>query len=137
MDQLDHAIPTTDASSERQTRVLVIDDDQYVRMLLCDLLSAWGYDPVAAADGAEGLALFGRGGYDAVLTDLTMPNVSGLDVAATVRDLDPSVAVIMFTAFNGEFDGEDARLGFTVLRKPLHIDLLRRALSDTLGGSDS
>jgi CheY-like chemotaxis protein len=106
-------------------------------MLLCDLLSTWGYEADAAADGVEGLELFGRGSYDAVLTDLTMPTVSGLDVAASIRDLAPSVAVIMFTAFNGEFDGEDRRLGFTVLRKPLDIDGLRRALRDTLAGSTS
>jgi len=130
-------MPTDEVSTERQTRILIIDDDRYVRMLLCDLLSTWGYEADAAADGVEGLELFGRGSYDAVLTDLTMPTVSGLDVAASIRDLAPSVAVIMFTAFNGEFDGEDRRLGFTVLRKPLDIDGLRRALRDTLAGSTS
>jgi DNA-binding NtrC family response regulator len=81
--------------------------------------------------------LFERGGYDAVLTDLRMPNFSGLDVAAGVRDLDPSVGVILFTGFHGELPGEDRRLGFTVLRKPLEIDGLRRALRDTLAGSAS
>jgi DNA-binding response OmpR family regulator len=137
MDPRDRAMPTDEVSTERQTRILIIDDDRYVRMLLCYLLSTWGYEADAAADGVEGLELFGRGSYDAVLTDLTMPTVSGLDVAASIRDLAPSVAVIMFTAFNGEFDGEDRRLGFTVLRKPLDIDGLRRALRDTLAGSTS
>jgi DNA-binding response OmpR family regulator len=127
-----HAAPTT-----RPTRILIIDDDRYVRMLLCDLLANWGYEADAAADGIEGLALFGRGGYDAVLTDLAMPNVTGLDVAAGVRHLDPSVGVIMFTAFHGELDGEGRRLGFTVLHKPLEIDGLRRALENTLAGSAS
>ncbi len=130
-------MPTTAASTGRQTRILIIDDDRYVRMLLCDLLSHWGYEADAAADGPEGLELFERGGYDAVVTDLLMPNLSGLDVVTSVRDLDPSVAVIMFTAFHGELDGEDRRLGFTVLRKPLEIDGLRRALRDTLAGSAS
>ena len=128
-------MPTAEVSTERQPRILVIDDDRYVRMLLCDLLSTWGYEADAASDGMEGLALFGRGTYDAVLTDLTMPNVSGLDVVAGVRVVDPSVGVILFTAFNGELGGEDRRLGFTVLRKPLDIDCLRRALRETLAGS--
>jgi CheY-like chemotaxis protein len=128
---------TTEASTERPPRILVIDDDRYIRMLLGDLLSAWGYDADVAADGVEGLALFGRGTYDAVLTDLAMPNVSGLDVVAGVRDRDPSVAVILFTGFMGELDGEDQRLGVRVLRKPLDIDGLRRALQDTLAGSAS
>lgn len=131
----DRAASTTAISTERQIRVLIIDDDRYVRMLLCDLLSNWGYEADAAADGPEGLELFERGGYDAVVTDLAMPSLSGLDVVASVRDLDPSVAVIMFTAFGGEFAGEDRRLGFTVLRKPLDIDGLHRALRESLASS--
>ncbi len=115
----------------------MIDDDRYVRMLLGDLLSAWGYDSDVAADGVEGLALFERGTYDAVLTDFAMPNVTGLDVVAGVRDRDPSIAVILFTAFMGELAGEHQRLGVRVLRKPLDIDDLRRALQDTLAGSAS
>jgi DNA-binding NtrC family response regulator len=126
-----------DSRESRPTRILVIDDDRYIRMLLGDLLATWGYEADVAADGVEGLALFERGGYDAVLTDLRMPNFSGLDVAAGVRDLDPSVGVILFTGFHGELPGEDRRLGFTVLRKPLEIDGLRRALRDTLAGSAS
>ena len=131
------AAPSTAIAPARQPRILVIDDDRYVRMLLCDLLEAWGYEPDGDADGREGLARFHPGRYDVVMTDLGMPGLSGLDVVAGVRDIDPSVAVIMFTAFNGEFDGEDRRLGFTVLRKPLSIDGLRQALRDTLAGSGS
>jgi CheY-like chemotaxis protein len=132
MNPRDRAVPITAIAPERQGRILIIDDDRYVRMLLCDLLSNWGYEADAAADGPEGLELFERGGYDAVVTDLAMPSLSGLDVVASVRDLDPSVAVIMFTAFSGEFGGEDQRLGFTVLRKPLDINGLRRALRESL-----
>jgi len=128
MDRRHRALATSETPTERPTRILFIDDDQYIRMLLSDLLATWGYEADAAADGVEGLALFERGGYDAVLTDLRMPNVSGLDVAAGVRHLDPSVAVILFTAFHGELAGVDRHLGFTVLRKPLDIDGLRRAL---------
>lgn len=137
MDARDRATPTAAVASERQLRILVIDDDRYVRMLLGDLLSTWGYEADVAADGVEGLDLFGRGTYDAVLTDLAMPNVSGLDVAARVHRRDPSIGVILFTAFMGELGGEEQRLGCTVLRKPLDIEDLRRALHDTLAGSAS
>jgi DNA-binding response OmpR family regulator len=116
-----------------QTRILVIEDDRYVRSLLGDVLSAWGYETDVVADGREGLELFGRGHYDVVMTDLTMPQVSGLDVVSGVRDRDPSVAVIMLTAFLGDLESERRRLGFTVLRKPLDIDGLRRVLSESIG----
>jgi two-component system, NtrC family, response regulator PilR len=122
------AAPTTDVSAPRLPRILVIDDDRYVRTLLCDLLEAWGYESDAAADGREGLTRFEPGRYDAVLTDLGMPGLSGLDVVAGVRDRDTEVSVIMFTAFTGDLEADGRRLGFTVLRKPLDIEGLRRAV---------
>jgi DNA-binding response OmpR family regulator len=118
--------------SPRPPRVLVIDDDRHVRMLLCDLLAAWGYAADAAADGAEGLSRFGPGTHDVVLTDLGMPGLSGLDVIAGVRDRDPAVGVVMFTAFAGDLDDQRQRLRFTVLRKPLDIEALRRAVGAAL-----
>jgi CheY-like chemotaxis protein len=137
MERVAHPTTTAPDTGERPPRILVIEDNQHVRMLLGDLMSAWGYEADVAADGAEGLALFGRGAYDAVLTDLAMARVTGLDVAAGVRDLDPSVAVILFTAFTGEVAGGERRPGFTVLRKPLDIDGLHRVLRDTLAAASA
>ncbi len=135
MDPRDRVLPTAEIPVERQTRILVIDDDRYVRMLLGDLLSTWGYEADVAADPVQGLELFERGGYDAVVTDLAMANLSGLDVVASVRGVDPSVAMIMLTASAGDFDGEDRRLGFRVLRKPLDIDGFHRALRESVSQS--
>lgn len=126
--QTTSATPATEVSQSRPSRVLVIDDDRYVRSLLCDLLEAWGYEPESAADGREGLRRFEPGRYEVVMTDLGMPGLSGLDVAAGVRDRDPGVSVIMFTAFSGDLDADRRRLGFTVIRKPLDIEGLRRAV---------
>jgi DNA-binding response OmpR family regulator len=127
------ALPAAEvATAARAPRILVIDDDRYVRTLLCDLLEAWGYEADAAADGREGLARFSPGRYDAVLTDLGMPGITGLDVIAGVRERDSEVSVIMFTAFTGDLEPQGRRLGFTVLRKPLEIEGLRRALRAAL-----
>jgi CheY-like chemotaxis protein len=136
MESLARPTPTAAQRFDRPPRILVIEDDRHVRALLGDLMSAWGYEADVAADGAEGLALFGRRPYDAVLTDLAMAQVTGLDVAAGVRDLDPSVAVILFTAFVGEVGCGERRAGFTVLRKPLEIDRLHQALRHSLAASD-
>lgn len=137
MEPLDRTASTAQVTAERRARILVIDDDRYVRMLLCDLLSVWGYEADVASDGIEGLALFRRGAYDAVLTDLAMPHVTGLDVAVRIRRRDPGIGVILFTGFAGELDDADRRLGFTVLRKPLDIETLRRALREMLADSAS
>lgn len=122
------AAPTTDVSPSRPSRVLVIDDDRYVRSLLCDLLEAWGYEPDSASDGREGLRRFEPGRYEVVMTDLGMRGLSGLDVVTGVRDRDPGVSVIMFTAVSGDLDADRRRLGFTVVRKPLDIENLRQAV---------
>ncbi|HET7340230.1 MAG TPA: response regulator [Methylomirabilota bacterium] len=122
------ALPAPDAAPARAARILVIDDDRYVRALLCDLLEAWGYEPDGAADGHEGLTLFAAGRYDVVLTDLGMPGLTGLQVIEQVRDRDSEVPVIMFTAFTGDLASEGRRLAFSVLRKPLDIEGLRRAV---------
>jgi CheY-like chemotaxis protein len=128
----ERTLPIRDVAVERPPRILVIEDDRHVRMLLRDLLATWGYDADFAADGVEGLAVFRRGRYDAVLTDLAMEEVTGLEVADVVHRRDPTVAVILFTASRDEVGGEDAPPGLTVLRKPLEIDGLRRSLRDTL-----
>ena len=134
MDTFDRttALPAAETTTARQPRVLVIDDDRYVRTLLCDLLEAWGYDADAAADGREGLSLFSRGRYDVVMTDLGMPGIDGLQVVAGVRDRDPDVGLLMFTAFTGDLEPHGRRLSFTVLRKPLDIEGLRRAVRAAL-----
>ena len=121
-------LPGTGISPTRTPRILVIDDDRFVRTLLGDLLEAWGYDSDVAAGGREGLALFCPGRYDAVLTDLGMAAPTGLEVIAGVREQDSEVSVIMFTAFTGDLEADGRRLGFTILRKPLDIEGLRRAV---------
>ena len=122
------APPEQPSVSAHPPRILVIEDDRYVRMLLSDLLEAWGYDSDSAADGHEGLTRFVPGRYDVVLTDLGMPGMTGLDVLAGVRNRDANVSLIMFTAFAGDLEADRRRLGFTVLRKPLEIEALRRAV---------
>ena len=126
--QTSSAAPFPEVAASHPSRILVIDDDRYVRSLLADLLEAWGYEFDSAADGREGLRRFEPGRYQVVLTDLGMPGLSGLDVVAGVRDRDPGVSVIMFTAFSGDLDTDRRRLGFMVVRKPLDIDDLRRAV---------
>jgi len=115
-------------------RVLVVDDERYVRGLLAELFTVWGYETDVAASGAEGLALLKEKSYDLVLTDYLMAGYSGLELVENVRTRDADVGVIMLTASGAEMDAHVRRLGFTLLRKPLQIDRLelavRQALSD-------
>jgi CheY-like chemotaxis protein len=113
-------------------RALVIDDDRYVLSLLCDLLGSWGYEVDGVGSPAEGLRRFEARPYDVVVTDLTMPGVNGIEVVTRIRAHNDTVGVIVFTAATGDLDDARERLRFTLLRKPLEIEVLRRAVREAL-----
>lgn len=113
-------------------RVLVVDDEERVRGLLCDLLAAWGCQAVEAANGAQALTLFEQNDYDLVLTDFLMPDRNGLEVIRGVREKDATIGVIMFTASAADLEADSRQLDFTLLRKPLQLDGLKGAVSQAL-----
>lgn len=83
-------------------RILIVDDDVTVLRALERALAGAGFDTVAATDGTEALAAFARRPADVVVLDWHLPDLSGLDVLATLRQRDPDVYVIMFTAAGSE-----------------------------------
>ena len=119
-------------SEARTPRVLVVDDDEHVRAVLCDALAHWGCHVDSAASLLQALALFAHGDYDLVLTDFRMPGGDGLDLIAGVRHADPSIGVIMLTASSLDLNAQSRQLEFAVLRKPLHFDELKRAVGQAL-----
>ena len=79
-----------------QTRVMIVDDDPRFRALARTLLEARGYVIVAeAANGAEALAAAKRASPDAVLLDVQLPDVDGLDLARTLRDTGNGLRIIL------------------------------------------
>lgn len=116
----------------RPPRVLVVDDDGPVRALLCDLLALWGCEADAAATGSEGLQLFAARRYDLIVTDHSMPGLTGLELVRTVRHVDPTVAIIMVTAAAGELLADHQRLDFALVAKPFQCDALETAVRGAL-----
>ncbi len=84
--------------SERQVRVLVVDDEQGIVESLRILLRREGYEVFTALDGKEALGILRRERLDLVLTDIRMPGTSGLDILSFVRQADPDMPVILMTA---------------------------------------
>jgi CheY-like chemotaxis protein len=116
-------------------RVLLIDDDRWVRALFTDVLTAMGCEVEAVATGEEGLARFARGKYELVITDLEVGGVGGLEVARTVKTGASRVPVIIMSGSPGGLDGLDRHLkSCTVLAKPVRLpdfqDAVLRALDD-------
>jgi CheY-like chemotaxis protein len=73
----------------KKKTILLIDDDPSLRRVIEYSLVESGYSVLPAASGEEGLALFQKGSCDAVITDITMPGMSGMEVLVKVRQRTP------------------------------------------------
>ncbi|MFY4728360.1 sigma-54-dependent transcriptional regulator, partial [Nitrospira sp. BLG_2] len=79
--------------------ILVVDDDQQNRDMLTEALSQAGFAVDAAGDGVEALSKVNEATYDAVLSDIRMSPLSGLDLLDSFRKTMPEVPVVLLTAF--------------------------------------
>ena len=85
-------------------KVLVAEDDTLILEGLVDILEAEGYRTVAARDGDEALAAFGREAPDFVCLDIMMPGLSGYDVCREIRRTNTSIPIIFISAKSEEID---------------------------------
>ena len=112
-------------------RVLVVEDERSMRMLLADLVRELGHR-VTEADGVTSArAALAEEAFDIVLTDQRMPDGTGMDVLAAVAERDPATAVVFLTA-HGTIDlaVEAMRVGaFDFITKPFEDDAVRGALA--------
>jgi signal transduction histidine kinase/CheY-like chemotaxis protein len=120
-------------------RLLVIDDDPLVRRTLTALLQAAGQTVLAADSGPAGLALLIPPLPDLVLTDLGMPEMSGLEVAQRVKAIHPRLPVVLLTGW-----GDTAMLAETdppcvdrVLGKPVRLAELLRLVTELTGSAEN
>ncbi len=90
-------------AADPSRRVLVVDDDDDIRLLLHDLLTGAGYRVETAADGRAALRVFHQHPTDLVVLDLSMPELDGFETLDRLRDLS-DVPVILLTARSGEID---------------------------------
>jgi DNA-binding response OmpR family regulator len=117
-----------------ESRILVIDDDMRVREMLREVLTTLGYEVDVADRGWTGLAKFSQHPADVVMTDLMMPGLDGLQVAATLRVSHPDVPIILITgAGKDEAIYEARRLGLRIVYKPVGVPALRAAINGALG----
>ena len=111
-------------------RVLVVDDEPDVRLLLRLQLESNGHEVTGeAADGAEAMAECRRDEPDAVILDLLMPNVNGFETIPRMRTEFPDVGVIAYTAVAGDFvRNEMARLKIPLVLKTANFSPVEAAL---------
>jgi signal transduction histidine kinase len=122
----------------RRAKILVIDDEPEVRAVLAELLTEAGHEVTPAADGTEGLARCETERFDLLLTDLSMPGLSGWDVAEAFRARFPSVPLGLVTGWGDQLDPEQLgrhRITF-VVAKPFRADDVVKEIATALGASD-
>jgi len=118
-------------------RVLVVDDEEVIREFMQDLLAGWGLEVDTAADGIAARDAFAAQPqrYDLVITDHTMPGLTGLALARDIARLRPGLPVILYTGFASDLSqGElDEACVAALVRKPIEpsqlLPLLRERLS--------
>jgi len=129
------------APSQLAGTILLVEDEAMVGAFMTELLGGWGLAVVRASDGidAERRLADGETRIDVVLTDQTMPGMTGLALAARSRELRPDVPVLLYTGFGEGLDEADvARSGVrAVLRKPVDRVVLHAALSRALAPADA
>jgi DNA-binding NtrC family response regulator len=79
-------------------KILVVDDEKSIRFAFSEILALNGFSPLEASNGADALEMFGRERPDAVLLDLKMPGMNGIDALKAMKEADTEVPVIIITS---------------------------------------
>ncbi|HEY6490619.1 MAG: response regulator transcription factor [Terracidiphilus sp.] len=88
--------------SKEQSTVLIVDDERSIRVSLRTILSGLGFETVEAARGEEAISLIRTADFDAVLLDINMPGMGGIDVCRVMRRNSPRLPIVMLTVQDSE-----------------------------------
>ena len=113
--------------------LIVVDDDEGVRVLLKELLLDRGYDVITAQDGDEGLAqIEHEPRLSLVITDIRMPGINGWELARRATEVRAGLKVLYITGYPGEQAPDDAPPG-PLLRKPWRAEEFYRYIEQLIG----
>src|SRR3954471_13151267 len=128
------AQPVTPATDRRPPRILVVDDERSMREMLQIVLRREGYEVLLAENGRTAIDLLEREPVDILISDIKMPDLSGVDVLRAAKRIDQDILGIMITAFaSTESAVEAMRLGACdYLTKPFDLDVLRMKVREKI-----
>jgi two-component system cell cycle sensor histidine kinase/response regulator CckA len=116
-------------------RVLVVDDHDPTRQTISRMLEAGGFEVVQASNGTEALARLSResGAIDMVLSDVTMPGMTGIDLSYQIRELYPSMPVAIVSGDVSELERSIiGRSDVPFIKKPFHAESLFSAVKEAI-----
>ena len=88
--------------------VLIVDDDEAVRQLFCDIIALIGFTPKAVADGMTALQQLKTSQFSLVILDMRIPDMNGLETFKGIRQFDSEVPVVLTTGFGMDNNVKDA-----------------------------
>jgi CheY-like chemotaxis protein len=119
--------------------ILLIDDDDSVRAVLCATLTHFGHTVTEARNGKEGLDLYPKSKADLVITDIIMPEKEGLEVVTALRSANPSVKIIAISGGGRTRSSDNLKMArllgaARVIAKPFSAAELIAAVGELLPG---
>lgn len=115
-------------------KILIVDDQYGIRLLLSEVFSKEGYLTFQAANGIDAIEIVKSQPPDIVLLDMKIPGMDGLEILKNIKKIDQDIKVIMMTAY-GELDmlEEATKYGvITHFTKPFDIEQLRDVVAEVL-----
>jgi len=128
----EHSVTPTTLAAHIAARVLVVDDENYVRELLRDILNSLGHQVVEAEDGFKALELFDLQNFDAVFTDIGMPGMSGWELARLIRERHREIPLAILTGWGeavSAAEKEAAQVNW-IIAKPFPIERIAEILKE-------
>lgn len=115
---------------EKPIHVIVADDEEIVLSLVRDMLEDEGYLVEVAPNGPDALKLVEKGPVDLIITDIRMPHMNGIELAAKAREIRPNVVVIFITGYADVNSAKDAikQGAFEYILKPFELKEIRQAV---------
>lgn len=116
------------------SRILVVDDEESIREFFQIMLKREGYEVFTASNGLEGFEFLKKNPVDLIISDIQMPEMSGLELLSKVKEVDPDMVMIMITAFGSTEIAVEAmkRGAYDYIQKPFKIDEVKIVISQAL-----
>jgi len=122
-------------SIQAKAKVLIVDDERVHRFMLRSMFAEWGWDTTEADDGSTAVAAVEQGPFDAILMDVRMTTMDGMEALKRIHAINPAIPVVIMTAFSS-VDSAVAAIkqgAHDYLTKPLDFDRLRTTIEVAMG----
>ncbi|OPY05081.1 MAG: Transcriptional regulatory protein ZraR [Syntrophorhabdus sp. PtaB.Bin184] len=118
-----------------KTNVLVVDDDNHMRIALKESLVRAGYNVALAEDGRKAMVEIDRNIFDLVITDVKMPHLGGIDLLKAIKETSPLMPVILMTGYGTVKDAVQVikEGAYDYIQKPFNTDMLYSVVRRALG----